>query len=275
MFHLSGFRHIVLFLFFIINIYSVFAQCNIYNNTFKSGELITYKAVYNWGIIWVDAGEVTFEVNDAIYKNKEVYHFKSIGKSYKKYDWFFKVRDYFDTYASKDDLRPYKYVRNTYEGGYKVDNKFYFDYNNKKIYTFSENSDKALEKDTFAITPCLLDLLSAIYYIRCYDYSKVEINQKVPLNLLVDNELADLYVRYIGKETIEHPETETEYRCLKFKAKIMEGTIFSGGEDVTIWVSDDKNKIPILIEAKILVGSVKAVLHSHSGLRHPLSSFVK
>jgi len=251
------------------------SQCNVTNTTFKSGEKITYKAVYNWGLIWVDAGQVVFEVQDAVYDNKEVFYFKSSGTSFTKYDWFFKVRDYFEAYSSKTDLRPYKHVRNTLEGGYKVNNRYFFNYDKKQVYTFSENSKKPLVKDTFTITPCLFDLVTAIYYVRCYDYSKTKINEKIPLHLIVDNELVNLYVRYMGVEVIEHPTTEKKYSCLKFKAKLMEGTIFSGGEDVTVWVSNDKNKIPILIEAKILVGSVKAVLDDYSGLRHPFSSLVE
>ena len=47
---------------------------------------------------------------------------------------------------------------------------------------------------------------------------------------------------------------------------LVEGTIFKGGEDMTIWVTDDGNRVPIMVEAKILIGSVKAIITGAEGL---------
>ena len=56
---------------------------------------------------------------------------------------------------------------------------------------------------------------------------------------------------------------------------MVQGTIFRGDEDVLVWVTDDENKIPIYIQAKIIVGTVKAYLRESKGLRNPVSSVVK
>ena len=94
---------------------------------FNPGEKITYSAVYNWGFIWINAGIVEFRVNETKYNGKECYHFNSLASSVPSYDWLFKVRDYFQSYARKDDLAPLFFDRNTYEGGYSVHNRITFD----------------------------------------------------------------------------------------------------------------------------------------------------
>jgi len=62
-----------------------------------------------------------------------------------------------------------------------------------------------------------------------------------------------------------------KYNCIKFSALLIEGTIFKGGEDLFVWVTDDENRIPVMIEAKIIVGSVKALLSGTEGLRNETS----
>ncbi len=267
------FRYFVLFI-ICLSPLSIYSQCDVKNSSFRENEEIVYKAVYNWGIIWVEAGEVVFKTQNDKFENKDVYHISGVGKSLPRYDWFFTVRDYYDAYISKKDLRPYKYVRNTYERGYKVDNTYLFDYDKKKITTRSKNSNKKLHKDTLNLEPCTFDLMSAIYYVRNIDYEKCKIGEKIPMKLIVDNELIELYIRYLGKEVIKIGD-DKKYRCLKFSALLMEGTIFKGGEDVTVWVTDDKNKVPVLINAEILVGTVKAVLSSTKGLKHKTDCIVQ
>jgi hypothetical protein len=55
---------------------------------------------------------------------------------------------------------------------------------------------------------------------------------------------------------------------------LVQGTIFSGGEKMTVWVSDDPNHIPLRIESPITVGSVKVDMMGYHNLRYPLSSMI-
>lgn len=89
--------------------------------------------------------------------------------------------------------------------------------------------------------------------------------------MLVDGEIHNLYIRYLGIETIKTREGR-RFRCLKFKPLLVEGTIFKSGEDMTVWVTDDKNRLPIIVEAKVLIGSVKAIFADAEGLRHPIEA---
>jgi hypothetical protein len=90
--------------------------------------------------------------------------------------------------------------------------------------------------------------------------------------MFLDKEVFEMYIRYIGKETIK--TKYGKFKAIKFKPLLVKGTIFEGGEKMTVWVSDDANHIPVRIESPISVGSVKVDMISRNNLRHPLSSLI-
>jgi len=238
---------------------------------FQSGERIAYSAAYNWGFIWLNAGYVEFKVDKTTHNGQDVYFFNSYGTSIPSYDWLFKVRDYFQSYARTDNLAPLYFDRNTYEGGYSVHNRFTFDYADSLIYTQTENSDKPYEEDTLQMLQNVYDVISGVYYIRNIDFDQYQINDTIPVRMIIDNEIFDLYIRFLGREEIKL-HNKQKFKTIKFSALLVEGTIFKGGEDLFVWVTDDLNRIPVLVEAKILIGSVKATLLKTENLKFPLEA---
>ncbi len=241
---------------------------------FKSGEKITYNAVYNWGFIWIKAGIVEFSVNETNYFNEPAYHLIAAGVSIPSYDWLYKVRDYYQSYTKKETLSPLFFSRNTYEGGYQVNNQFEFNYADSTIFTKTKNTNKAYNEDTLINNKKTYDVLSAVYLIRNIDFTQYSINDTIPIRVIIDNEIFELYIRYLGKEIIKTHD-KRKFHTIKFSALLVEGTIFKGGEDLFVWVTDDLNRIPILVEAKILIGSIKATLAETENLKFPLSSEIK
>lgn len=261
-------RH--LFISFILFSSQLFAQpnCLEQNSAFKAGELLSYDIKYNWGLLWVDAGEVSFMVEDTTYQGQKAFWFKGYGQSKPKWDWVYKVRDSFDAIGTIEQLTPLYFRRNTSEGSYKVDNENWY-YNSKgiiksKVYNSDTKETKWL-KTTY--DQCLWDLLSAVYYARNLNYASYRVNEKIPFNLIIEGKVNNLFVRYLGKDILEMPSGE-KYKTIKFSALLVDGTIFDGGEDMTVWVSDDKNKVPLKVEAKIQVGWVKAFLINTKGLKY-------
>jgi len=241
------------------------AQCLDREPVFNSGEAIYYEVAYNWGVIWVDAGEVYFKVDTLINRDKIHFYFDSFGKSYPFYDWIFKVRDHFQSVVDAETFQPVWFTRDTYEGGYEVKNRYDFDFDNGKVISSISHSESPPAIDTLDIQPCTYDVLSAIYYARNIDFSGLNENDTIPIRFIIDGEFFDLYIRYLGKETIKN-RNEKHYNCIKFSAMLVEGTIFKGGEDLFVWVTDDQYKIPVFIEAKILIGSIKAYLTGYDGI---------
>ncbi len=250
------------------------AQCNDLNTAFKAGELVKYHAYYNWGFIWINAGQVDFSVDATTINTQPGYHLKAHGATYNSYDFLFKVRDTFETKVDTLHLEPFEFKRITNEGSYHANYHYNFDHN-KRLINATIQKEKAPRRDT--ILPwkdCSFDLLTMVYKARNIDYSRYRVNEKIPISMVVDGEIHDIYIRYLGKETIKNRDGR-RFNCLKFSPLLVEGTIFKSGEDMTVWVTDDANRIPIIVEAKILIGSVKAVFVDAINTRHPITAEVK
>ncbi|MFW5760614.1 MAG: DUF3108 domain-containing protein [Cyclobacteriaceae bacterium] len=243
-------------------------QCEPQLETFKIGEELQYDVYYNWGIIWLHAGEVFFKVQKSEYNEQPAFHFLSVGRSFQSYDWIYKVRDTFQTYVDRQKFRPLYFSRNTYEGGYEVNNEYQFNYETDKIISNTYNSKSGKNKDFIQLRPCTFDVLSIIYYARTLKFDNYQPNEKIPIIVIIDGEIHDLYIRYLGHEKIKSKDGK-KYNCIKFSPLLVEGTIFSGGEEMTVWVTDDANRVPILVEAKILVGSIKTYLRDTKNLIDP------
>jgi len=258
----------------IVSLQFSFGQCPTSNTVFTGGEKIRYTVSYNWGPVWVDAGLVTFSVDNELFHGKPSWHLKGTGKTFRSYDFLFKVHDYFDSWIDPETFRSFDFRRNIFEGGYTLLNTLNFDYNSKKVIANTKRKNHPQHTDTLPLRPCAFDMLSAIYYIRTLDFSTIQPNAKKHITVLIDDAYYDIYFRPMGKEIVESTDGK-RYRCIKFAAKMVQGTIFKGEEDVLVWVTDDGNKIPVYIEAKIIVGTIKAYLKDATGLRNPTSAMVR
>ena len=267
-------RPVLLVLLTFFSITLVYPQCFENNFAFSENEVVNYEVYYNWGFVWLNAGYVEFNAKPGKYYDREIYHLDAYGTTYKSYDWIFKVQDHYQCYLDKETLRPLWFHRENYEGGFEVDNMYTFNQEENLVYSSTWNSERPFKRDTVKIPPCSFDLLSIIYYTRNIDFSALQVGDSVPIISIIDNEIYNLYIRYLGREIIK-TRSDMKYRCIKFSALLVEGTMFKGGEDLFVWVTDDKNRIPILIDAKILVGSVKAYIQSMKGIRNPVISLVE
>lgn len=250
------------------------AQCYTKITAFGDNEKLSYHVSYNLGFLWFNAGEVYFKTDSLTKNNRKIIHLESAGTTYPDYDWIFKVRDKYQSYVDIETYKPILFERNVNEGSTHTYNKYVYDHKRKKInFTYEDNKIKRYS-DTIDYYDCSFDPMAVLYYCRNIDFSKIKENEKIPLSMYIDTVKYDVYIRYVGKETITTRTNET-YRCIKFKPMLVEGSIFKGGEEMTVWVTDDENKIPIYVEAKILVGAIKVYLYESKGLIHPLSSLIK
>lgn len=247
-----------------IGVHATSDFCGIKNNSFKDGEQLVFKVFYNMGSIWVGAGEANFSVRQAQYNGRETFHVIGDGKTYKSYDWIYKVRDRYESYIDVSTLLPVKFVRNVNEGGFRIYNSVNFDQANHRA--VSTNG-------VYSVPKCIQDVLSSIYYARNIDYSKFLPGAKIPFSMFLDDQVYNLYIRYLGKETIT--TRYGTFNTIKFRPLLIEGTIFEGGEKMTVWVSDDENHVPVRVDSPILVGSIKVDLIGYSNLRNPFTSFLK
>ncbi|WP_243345804.1 DUF3108 domain-containing protein [Parabacteroides sp. FAFU027] len=248
---------------------------NAQNRPFQPGEKLTYNAFYNLGMIWLHAGEVQFSVDQKPFGGKTAYFFEAVGKTIPKYDWMYKVRDYYKSYVDIDTFNSLWAERNTLEGSNKVYENYTFKPRDKHIYYTIKNSKTKLLKDTLQVsTNSVFDVLTLIYQCRNLNFERYKVNEKFPLRIILDGKVYPIFLRYLGKEVVKNKD-EKKYRCIRFSALLVEGSIFKGGEDMNIWVTDDDNRVPILVEAKILIGSVKAYLRTMEGLKYEVKALVR
>lgn len=247
-----------------------FSPCQMNNNTFQDGEKLTYKIYYNWNFVWLSAGEVTFKVKE----KQGQYHLSAHGATYKSYEWFYKVNDKYDTYIEKETLLPMVSIRDVQEGEYRLYDKITFDQKNHKAYSLRGKTRSAATLDTYDLNGCMHDLLSIIYYSRNLNFNAMSEGAIIPVKIFMDKEEWPLKVRYLGKEKNVKVKGLGKFNAIKFSPEVILGDIFTEDSKMTVWGSDDKNKIPLIIESPISVGSVKVVLKEYNGLRYDLDAAV-
>lgn len=229
------------------------------NTAFKEGEVLSYRLHY--GVM--DAGVAILEVKPAVLEvsGRKVYHVVGNGYSKGTFDWFFKVRDRYETFIDKDAMVPWMFVRRVDEGGYKFSQDYTFNHYAKKVDVGGG--------EKYDVPVGVQDMLSSFYAARNLDFTNAKEGQVYTINSFVDKELWPMNIRYIGKETIE---TEIgKFKCLKFRPIVQKGRIFKNEEDMNVWITDDKNHIPLRAQAKILIGSIKLDITGASNLANESS----
>ena len=237
--------------------------CEIRNSAFLPGESITYKAYYAVANIYFAGGEAVLNIKQEELNGKGVYHITGTGKSNTFLDHIFKVRDKYQTYIDTGTLEPYKFIRDIHEGGFKM----------IQSVDFIKSANTAVTAaGVFNVPPCVQDALSAIFYARNIDINKYHDEDKIPFSMFLDDQVYEMYIRYMGKEIIT--TQYGEFRTIKVKPLLIKGALFEGGEKMTVWVSDDSNHIPLRVESPISVGKIYADMIQYQNLRYPLSALI-
>lgn len=237
----------------------VFPLRTLEHNAFQPGERLTYVLHYGW----LNAGVATLELKES---NKDiggrkVLHAVGRGESTGAFKAFYKVDDLYETYFDRSGVFPYMFIRRVDEGGFKFSQDYVFMQRRHQVTT--------QEKKTYDVPPHVQDMLSAFYYARTLDFSSAKPGQEFVIPCFLDNELWPLRMRFMGRETVKL--RNGKYKALKFQPVVQEGRIFKTNEDLNVWITDDPNHIPLLAQAKVLVGSIKMELTGYEGLAHPVA----
>jgi len=235
-----------------------------------------FKIYYNWTAVWLSAGEISFTAKDAVVDGRPVHHVMALGETYKSYEWFYKVKDKYESWIDKETMLPIEFRRDAYEGGYVMKDEFRFDRNSNKVMVKELHGyhDKIIgqpmKESVRDIPSCTHDALSAIYYLRCIDFSKVAEGERIAFDVYIDGEVYHIYARYMGKKTIK--TRLGKFNTLWIKPLMIKNEYFDGGEQMNVYVTDDANRIPVRVETPLTVGTLKADLISYGGLKHPFTA---
>ena len=237
-------------------------------SAFEQGEWIKFKMSYSG---FLTAGWATLTVNETKLNGKDVYHVVGKGWTSGMIKWFFKVKDRYESYFDKDALIPYKFIRNIDEGGYTKDIEIDFNQSLRKAYV---NDKKNNTKKEFSTPANIQDMVSTYYYLRnTIDINKLKIGDEFRTTMFFDEESYGFKLQYLGEEVIDTDFGQVQ--ALKFRPYVMAGRVFKEEESLTLWVSKDKNKLPLRIMADLRIGSLRADLEAFKGLKHSFNIVVK
>lgn len=247
--------------FLLISISSpVFAQqlVKVPETVFKPGEELQYRLKY--GFFTAATADIKVENTDIKFEGNSAYHIIADGKTAGTFDLLYKVRNRYETYIDEKTLLPYFYAENRHESSYKHSDKVTFNHETEKI--------KA-DKGTFPFKGQVFDFLSAYYFARNLDVTKMNIGEKFDLQYFLEDGIHTLTITYVGKEKTDC--SLGTFICYKFNPTIIPGRIFRKDSKLYLWITADGNRIPIKAHVEVVVGSLTMDLLDANNLKFPLN----
>ena len=229
------------------------------HNAFKPGEKLEY--ILHYGFMNAGTATLVLKEGEMDMLGRKTLHAVAEGHSAGAFKAFYKVNDVYESRFDKDGVFPWLFTRRCDEGGYIISQDY--------SYMQPSHTVTTQEKKTFDVPAHAQDMISAFYFARTWDLSNLTEGQEFSIDLFMDNENWPLKMKYVGRETIKI--RNGKYRCLKFQPMVQKGRIFKSNDDLNVWISDDGNHIPVLVQAKILVGSIKMELSGYEGLTNTIA----
>jgi hypothetical protein len=229
---------------------------------YKPGEEIRYRVHY--GIF--TAGEAVMRVNPLLYRvnNRICYRAEVVGNSKGAFDKIIRIRNIWGSYFDTANFQPQKSFRSIQENRYRKKEEIYFDYshNMAKIQTEEGNNEEV------AVSPGVQDMVSGYYFMRLLNYDNYRKKDTIRMNGIFENKTYDFRIIYLGKERIKTKFGKTD--AFLISPIMPKNTLFSGKNPIKMWISDDKNRIPLKIEAELMLGSLDMDIQDYQNLKYPI-----
>lgn len=235
-------------------------------NAFSSGELLEYNLYYGF----LNASYASLELRKEELNNNIVYRATAIGKTTGLARLFFKVDDLYEAFFPLDKVKPIKSIRDINEGGYVRKAETFYDDNNKTATLINKITDESkiinLEND-------YQDIVSTFYFLRKHlDISKLKEGDLIGVNIFFDQRNYPFKMKFLGIENLKTKFGLIE--CMKLNPYMEAGRVFRSNKGLELWVTNDKNRIPIKVRANLRVGTIVAELTSFRGITNPFKIIV-
>lgn len=256
----------LLVILFLFCSFSVFAQSyrSIPNTAFVRGEKLTFRVAFNSALTGsITGGKATLEIKDDIkmIDNRSTYHVIGEGKTTGFIEFFYKVHDRFESYFDQDALIAKQFIRRTRENNYKKDDLVIFRQGDKLAVSLSK---------VMKVPANIQDVISAFYYARTLDISNLKPGGTFEIPFFLDDSVYHSRVIFKGRETIS--TKLGTFRCIAFQPMVATGYAFDDPYPITIWITDDANRLPLRIDSEQSVGRARVELVSYSGLANPITA---
>ncbi len=243
---------------------------------FDDGEKLSYGVTYSAAFINVVVADIDFHTTRERFSNQDCFKIYAVGRTRTFFNFFFEMEDKYYSWVNAKTLRPLRATSNIREGAYRYRSAIDFEWAKMEVFTEGENIKSGRnERHKFDLSSCSYDALSLFFNMRCVDFSKLYQGENQSLTVVFDDTIRNVRLRYLGKE-VRKIKKIGEVRTRKFACQLATSNdeSFKDGDEFFIWLTDDKNAIPVYLESPIRVGKVFATLSSWSDLAHPFSSVV-
>lgn len=234
------------------------------NTAFIRGEKLSFRIAFNSALTGnITGGKATLEVTKEkkILNNRTTYHVIGEGKTTGFIEIFYKIHDRFESYFDQEALIAWQFTRRTRENNYKKDD----------LVLFRQNDRLAVSMTKIMKVPAnIQDVISAFYYARTLDVSDIKTGGTIEIPFFLDDSVYHSRVIFKGRETVK--TKLGKFRCIAFMPMVATGYAFDDPYPITIWITDDANRLPILIESEQPVGRARVELTSYSGLANPITA---
>ena len=237
------------------------------NTSFGQGEKLYYKVHY--GLL--NAAEATIELDDNLHRVNERPCYKATvtGRTTGSFDFFIHVRDTWRSYIDTASILPQKFFRNVEENRYRKRETVDFDHVRDVAVVESRRKDDEPKRGTFKVPNNIQDIVSGFYLLRTINFDQQHPGDVIRVQGFFDEEVFNVDVIYKGRETVGTKAGTV--RAIRLVPKLPDNKLFRGENAVSVYLSDDRNKIPVLIQAEMVVGSVKVDLYKYEGLKNRLN----
>lgn len=218
------------------------------NNSFGVGEKLDFDITYGP----ISAGNATMEVKEIVtVGGYPCYHIASTARSNALVSRFFYVEDYVYSYVDARGIFSWKFEKKIQEGKYKTHRIAEFDHRNRIV--------KTERNDTLTIPPFTQDALSALFYVRT---QKLEIGKSLYVDAFSDGKQYQLEVKVHRREKITVPAGT--FKCIVVEPLLQASGIFEHKGRLTVWLTDDRLRMPVLMKSKVIVGAISAELTAYT-----------
>ncbi|MEQ8927334.1 MAG: DUF3108 domain-containing protein [Fulvivirga sp.] len=243
-----------------------------YDN-FQRGEKLEFKV--NFGIFSIGEAEMVIDPKSYKVNHRPCYKIDVYGRTSGMVDWVANVNDHWGAYVDSAALIPHISYRKIREGNYKKDEVVRFDHrvNLIEAKVADKKTGQFKEPKVYVAPEGVRDMMAGTMYLRTVDFSKMKVGEKFMINGFFEDSFYDLELIYRGKDKVK--TKAGKFHAIKLAPVIPENELFDGEDSIVAWVTDDKNKLPLKIQAKMFIGNVSVELSDYTQTKHPVTSKIK
>lgn len=241
------------------------------------GEKLYYRAAYRAKIIPnTEVGEVTVETKVENFEGKEVYRVRGNGRTLPFFRWFFDMNDTYNIWVDRATLKTQRFESDLKEDDYTFRSYYKYDWEKMSVYTWSQRRKEEPRERTMTLTKSSMDAVSLYFSLRSVDLRSFREEERLSLDMVLEDTIRQLRYRYIARERVKVPKLGY-FDTMKFACTIgsSEEFSFTDGSEFLIWITNDDNKIPVMLSSPVRVGEIRVYLNHYEGLHYPLISKIK